>query len=277
MKNVFFTLPRFIGRHWLRVLIIGAALITVSRKQVNFNVRLGSPAEISQPSSQPPGGEIASNGDWALAATPAPEAAEVPPSFLSGLFGGDEAEVVADQGLMTEANTVRPRKKGFLERFSLFGGGSNSPSLYNDLQRTQEATVAAYVRRFSNVARAEQAKFGIPASITLANGLLQTNAGTSASAQTLHNFFAIRCGGDWPGDCDRSTGPKLRTYATAWDSFRDHSRYVTTGHYAPMTQFGANDYRKWAAGLEELGFNETDDLAEQLVQTIEHYQLFQFD
>ncbi|MEM1358834.1 MAG: glucosaminidase domain-containing protein, partial [Bacteroidota bacterium] len=153
----------------------------------------------------------------------------------------------------------------------------NELSFYDQLTRVEDREVAAFLRRFSNVAQAEQDKFGIPPSITLASALLHARAGKTDAAVRYQSFFSLSCGEDWPGPTARAKGRCIRSYESAWTSFRDHSLYVTSGKFSPLLQFGETDYRRWAAGLEELGFNETENLAEQLLRTIDHYQLFQFD
>lgn len=242
----------FVGRHWLRLLIIVAALVMLSRKQVNFNVRLGTPAV---PTENP-------------AALPGDPAAPLPAA-------NTERPVLTEAPSSAPVATVE-EKAGFLERFNLFGGASE-PSHYDVLIRQEEQVIAAFIRRFSNVAQTEQEKFGIPASITLANALLHGRAGQGPAALEHHNFFHLPCGKDWPGATGREAGRCIRAYENAWTSFRDHSLFITSGNFSPMTQFSATDYRRWAAGLEELGFNKTDDLAKQLLQTIDRYQLFRFD
>ncbi|MFK8165445.1 MAG: glucosaminidase domain-containing protein [Lewinella sp.] len=241
----------FAGRHWLRLLIIAAALVMLSRKQINFNIRLGAPPPKASP-----------------AALPGAPAVPLP------------AEV-SDRPVLTEVPPVEPvaaveEKAGFLDRFSLFGG-SSEPSYYDVLTRQEEQTIAAFIRRFSNVAQTEQEKFGVPASITLASALLHGRAGLSPAAQKHHNFFNLPCGKDWPGATGREAGQCVRAYENAWTSFRDHSLFITSGNFSAMRQFSETDYRRWAAGLEELGFNKTDDLAKQLLLTIDRYQLFRFD
>ena len=145
-------------------------------------------------------------------------------------------------------------------------------------EQVLQATVHHYVDTMEPVgSRTLVQRFGIPASIVLANGLLHTLAGTSVSAQTANNYFALPCGNDWTGERKTIGGACARTYDTAWLSFRDHSLYITTGRFQPMTQFSRTDYAKWAAGLQELGFNGTTDLATQLVRTIERYGLGRFD
>lgn len=237
MKLLFSILPGFIGRHWLRLLIVGFALFILTRKQVNFNIRLGAP---------PP------------APTEAPAAAAaLPPVSLS-----DAAPTEKDQGSL-------------LSKFNFLGGGETSR--YDALARIDEATIEAFIRRFSNVATAEQEKFGIPASIILANGLLHSQAGTDEAARRFNNFMGLSCTADWSGLTGNTDAGCVRAYASAWTSFRDHSLHLTSGKFTPLKQFSNADYRKWAAGLEELSFSDTDELAQQLVRTVDKYQLFRFD
>jgi hypothetical protein len=251
MKLVFNRLVSFAGRHWLRLLIIGVALFLLSDKQVNFNLRLGAP---------PPAKTI----------TPAGKPAETPALAPAA---NHEQPVLTDAEPKPVAQT--PEKAGFLERFNLFGSGE--PSKYDRLTRQEEQVIAAFIRRFSNVAQAEQEKFGIPASITLANALLHGQAGDAPAAKTYLNYFALGCEDDWSGATGRVSGRCVRSYENAWTSFRDHSLHVTSGKFSAMRQFSETDYRRWAAGLEELNFNATDDLAEQLLRTIDRFQLFRFD
>ncbi len=238
----------FAGRHWLRLLIIGGALFVLTRKQVNFNVRLGSPSPVEEVDPAPIG---------------------VPPVSLNS-----EAPVLTEK---LPEQPIAEKSGGLFERFSLFGGSGREASAYDQLTRLEQKTVEDFIRRFSNVAQAEQEKFGVPSSITLANALLHTRAGSAPAARDHNNFFALGCDDNWPGSTGRADGKCIRRYETAWTSFRDHSLYVTSGRYAPMTQFGETDYQRWAAGLGELGFNDTDDLSRQLLRTIDRWQLFRFD
>ncbi len=238
MKLLFSSLPGFIGRHWLRLIIVGFALFVLTKKQINFNIRLGDP--VPEP-----------------AATPA-MGAELPPVSLS------------------DAATPEDVQGGLLSKFNLFGGGGQT-SRFDALARIDEATIEAFIRRFSNVATAEQEKFGIPASIILANSLLHSLAGTGEAAKQYNNFMGLPCTADWSGLTGNTDAGCVRSYASAWTSFRDHSLYLTSGKFTPLKQFSNSDYRKWAAGLEELNFSEGDALAQQLVRTIDKYQLFRFD
>lgn len=240
----------FTGRHWLRLLILGGALFLFSQRQIALNVQLGTPAvPVDQPLHPAP--------------APGPETtAAGPPSLLSE----NDAPAPA----------IAAEEPGFFDRFSLFGGGE-APSRYDLLTRTEEETIAAFLRRFSNVAQTEQEKFGIPASIILANALLQSRAGEDDMAGENNNFFALPATADWSGDVAHHRGLRVRAYATAWTSFRDHSLYLTSGHFTPLTRFSETDYRRWAAGMRELGYGKMEDLDGQLLRTIDRYQLFRFD
>ena len=221
----------------MRLLIVGFALFILTRKQVNFNVRFGVPEAV--PAASP---------------SAEPSASVAPPSTLSD---------------------AAPVESGFLSQFNFFGG--DDISLYDALGRQEEQKVEAFLRRFQNVAQAEQQKFGIPASIILANALLHTSAGTSEAANAHQNFFSLPCDEGWAGLTANAGTGCIRAYESAWTSFRDHSLYLTSGRYQPLTQFSETDYRRWAAGLGELGYNDTDDLAKQLLRTVDKYQLFRFD
>lgn len=249
MTAVLSGLMSFAGRHWLRLLIAGCALVLLSNKQVNFNIRLG---------------------------TPAPGESHHPvqaPSSVPAAVANPETPVLTEKG---HAEPLAAKAKaGIFDRLNIFG--DDAPDGYDLLTRQDERTIEAFIRRFSNVAQAEQDKFGVPASITLAGALLFGQAGEAAEAKSHQNFFALGCADGWSGPTARVGGRCYRSYENAWTSFRDHSLYITSDRYALMTQFSETDYRRWAAGLEELGFNNTDDLAEQLLRTIDRYQLFRFD
>ncbi|MEO0731501.1 MAG: glucosaminidase domain-containing protein [Bacteroidota bacterium] len=239
MTSFLSTLVTFVARHWLRLLIAVFALVLFTRKQVNLNVRLGAPTPTVTPTKP---------------LNPAP---------------AEAASLLSDA-------TPAPEKPGFFERFNLFGG-SDEPDYFTQLSRVDEREVANFLRRFSNVAQAEQEKFGIPASITLGVALLYGKAGQHPAARDHNAYFALPCGADWPGTTAQVNGACLRTYTTAWTGFRDFSLYLTSGKYTALGQFNSTDYQRWAAGLEELGFNATEDLAGQLLRTVDKYQLFRFD
>lgn len=142
----------------------------------------------------------------------------------------------------------------------------------------------AYIRRFAKVAQAEREKFGIPASIKLAQGLLESDAGNSPLAQDNNNHFGIKCFSRncHKGHCsnfqDDSHKDFFRIYQSAWESFRAHSLMLSRNErYRPLFSLPAGDYRAWARGLSEAGYATDPEYADKVVGLIEELNLQRFD
>jgi len=137
----------------------------------------------------------------------------------------------------------------------------------------------AYIRRYGTVAVGEMQKFGIPASITIAQGLLETRAGTSKLASQNNNHFGIkcfsrRCG---KGHCSNFTDDTHKDffikYKSVWESYRAHSKLLRSKCYARIS----GDYRQWAYGLKECGYASDPNYAESLIKLIRLYGLYRLD
>lgn len=142
----------------------------------------------------------------------------------------------------------------------------------------------AYVERFAQVARQEMKKFGIPASIKLAQALLETQAGASPLAVKANNHFGIKCfskscsRGHCTNFSDDSHKDFFRCYTSAWESYRAHSLLLTQGErYRHLFELPATDYRAWAEGLGESGYATDQRYAQKLVSLIENLKLQQYD
>ena len=142
---------------------------------------------------------------------------------------------------------------------------------------------AAYISRFAKVAQAEMRQYGIPASITLAQGLLETQAGKSPLATLHNNHFGIKC---FRKDCgkghcanfsDDSHKDFFRRYDTAWESFRGHSLLLRAERYRPLFSLDKKDYKGWAHGLARQGYATDPQYADKLIRLIESLQLYRFD
>lgn len=139
-----------------------------------------------------------------------------------------------------------------------------------------------YIDRFAQVARQEQGKYGIPASITLAQGILESEAGESMLAKKANNHFGMKCfSKNCPkGHCinrnDDHHKDFFRAYETAWASFRAHSELLTNSRYKVLLEHGYN-YKKWAHGLSQLGYATDKKYADKLIAIIEKYNLHQHD
>lgn len=141
-----------------------------------------------------------------------------------------------------------------------------------------------YVARFAPVAVAEMRKFGIPASITLAQALLETNAGESELVRKANNHFGIKCQAKRcpKGHClnysDDSHKDFFIKYPNAWGSFRAHSQHLKSKtRYAFLFELSPTDYRGWARGLGQAGYATDKKYAEKLTALIERLDLHRFD
>ena len=132
-----------------------------------------------------------------------------------------------------------------------------------------EAEKHAYLARFAKVAKEEQKRYGIPASIILAVSLHQSAAGKRDLSTDINNHFAMPCNPEWNGACREYQGHAYRKYSSAWASFRDFSLYAKE-HFARLK--GA-DYEAWALALENEGFGESGDFAKEIIALVEGYRL----
>ncbi len=160
---------------------------------------------------------------------------------------------------------------------------SGEHSLDPSLVASYQTICQQYIKRFAPVAVAEMKKYGIPASIKLAQALLESNAGKAPLATRFHNHFGIQCfeKSCKPGHCashaDLGHKSFYRQHESAWMSYRAHSHLLGGNRYQHLKNFGTTDYRNWALGLEEAGYSNDDKYAEHLIQIIEHFELAQLD
>lgn len=139
----------------------------------------------------------------------------------------------------------------------------------------------AYVERFAKIAILEQEKYGIPASITLAQGLLESNAGDSRLAKESANHFGIKCRSKCRGcTCrnytDDSIYDMFRVFDSAWESYREHSILLTGKRYKHLLKLDKTDYTNWAHGLKKAGYATDKRYAHKLIKIIEQMDLNRF-
>ena len=139
----------------------------------------------------------------------------------------------------------------------------------------------SYIDKYAPLAVEHRERFGIPASVTLAQGLLESAAGRSTLAKKGNNHFGIKCHSTWTGDTllrdDDAAQECFRAYATAEESFLDHSKFLTRGRYRPLHDIPVEDYAGWARGLKSCGYATDPNYAERLIAIIERYGLNAFD
>ena len=190
------------------------------------------------------------------------------------------------------ANTVAsPEKVGEAEK------QKKAPPVLNEAAMSDDA-VKAYILRFHGVAQLEMQKFGIPASIQLAQGLLESDCGESTLAKNANNHFGIKGKGTagsygakddkWRLPNGKITHQKAKppggkkekssfaAYNTAWESWRDHSELLSNRRYGKLKKHGL-DYEKWAYGLKKCGYATDPRYAEALISKIRKYDLHKYD
>ena len=145
----------------------------------------------------------------------------------------------------------------------------------------QKITREKYIADFSDLAMREMHRVGIPASITLAQGCLESNNGNSTLATKGNNHFGIKCH-DWTGKKiyhdDDKRHECFRSYPSAYESYMDHSKFLTTkSRYASLFEISLHDYRGWAKGLKAAGYATANNYATLLIRIIEENQLYQYD
>lgn len=143
-------------------------------------------------------------------------------------------------------------------------------------------TIADYVKEYAPIAIAEMKRAKIPASITLAQGILESNFGNSELAREANNHFGIKCHKDWTGKGfyldDDAKNECFRVYSNALMSFRDHSDFLTSRErYAFLFELKLDDYKSWAKGLQRAGYATNPQYANLLIRIIEEHDLAKYD
>lgn len=145
----------------------------------------------------------------------------------------------------------------------------------------QDSDYVTYINQYKDIAIEQMNKYHIPASITLAQGLLESGAGKSELARKSNNHFGIKCH-TWDGKRtyhdDDEEDECFRVYKNVRDSYEDHSIFLATGsRYAFLFKFAETDYVNWARGLKRAGYATSPTYADKLIEIIERYDLDRFD
>lgn len=142
-------------------------------------------------------------------------------------------------------------------------------------------TTLNYIESFKAVAIEEMNAFGIPASITLAQGIIESGSGNSSLAKFANNHFGIKCTSEWKGKAyykdDDKSDDCFRVYKDARESYKDHSQFLKRKRYSFLFELDKNDYKNWAYGLKQAGYATNPKYPTMLINIIEKYQLNQYD
>jgi len=144
-----------------------------------------------------------------------------------------------------------------------------------------EERVLNYIRQYKDWAMQEQMRVGIPASVTLAQGIYETGAGSSELATIANNHFGIKCKKAWTGETfahtDDAPNECFRKYTSAYQSYVDHSNYLSTEkRYQILFTYAVDDYKAWCRGLKQCGYATNPKYAQLIINVIEKFNLNRF-
>lgn len=154
-------------------------------------------------------------------------------------------------------------------------------ALMASAQARWNQTYQQYIDQYKDVAIEQMQRYGIPASITLAQGIFESGAGRSELAVKANNHFGIKCNG-WTGrrsyHDDDERGECFRAYDNAYESFKDHSKFLAERQrYRGLFNLKRDDYKGWARGLKAAGYATNPQYADRLIELIQLYKLYQYD
>lgn len=148
-------------------------------------------------------------------------------------------------------------------------------------QTSWNQTYQQYINQYKDIAIEQMQRYHIPASITLAQGLFESGAGRSELARNGNNHFGIKCNG-WGGrriyHDDDERNECFRSYDNAYESYEDHSKFLTgSSRYRSLFQLKITDYKGWAKGLKAAGYATNPQYAQKLIDLIQLYKLYRYD
>lgn len=239
--------------NWLKIVVFGILCFIFLKKDLTFQLNLNAPLKVEEAVD------------------------ENQPTLKSRK--NKPSEKLTDQ--TTALSSVITNKSSFMDNLTIqetqVERQKKATVDFQPVGEIDEWTIKSYIERFSQVAITEQERFQIPASIILANGIFHSFAGQREITSKAENHFGIKCTSDWEGKSIKHGGHCYRRYASAWESFRDHSYYLNQGKFKNLKRFEITDYKAWAKGLEKLQYGEQLKMSYQLIQLIEQHKLYQFD
>ena len=185
-------------------------------------------------------------------------------------------------------DSAHPARKEQLEKYtdepsvaqntSLLGLGTGGSAATHRLPEVAGATAIAFLKRFSDVAVAEQERFGMPASVLLACAFVNSFAGQRDCATSANNYLATHCTTDWGGEVATLSGTCFRRYETAWESIRDFNLQLSKHDwYQSLRQSAGQDWQDWVKGLSKQQVSDVENFEEELSSVIRQYRLFELD
>ncbi len=267
----------FLTNHWLNVSIFTLLLYVVFTKDIHFSLHLNDDGKVPIAKALAVANNSPKNSKQKVAKQSVADIAFDTALDLDDHNGDGVIALLPARNIKSIKSVKDNNEANLFNTVSVF---TNPQKADPSVLKTKQEKCWDYVTRFINIAKSERKKFGIPVSITLAQGLLESDAGQSRLTQKANNHFGIKTFSknvrhvvmkdDTPKD-------KFKVYNSAWESFRDHSLLLMRDHYKPLQFLSKTDYVGWANGLEKAGYATDKQYAENLIKIIENLQLYRFD
>lgn len=271
-----------VRKYWLRASLMAIVAYLAISKDISIALQFDSAQTMAQSVSYTPQSLPVAYKTEVTKATPAP----TQPMNVSLLTNKSKPETSSPKAsappaaLIKDASKKPSKDPNLANTFSNITHKKDESAAKRAAKRKKQM---GYVKRFSKVAKTEMDKFGIPASITLAQGLLESNVGASRLATRNNNHFGIKCFSKrcGKGHCSNFTDDShkdfFRKYKSAWESYRAHSKLLTAKRYKKLYQLNKTDYKGWAKGLKKAGYATDPKYAEKIIALIEDLKLNQYD
>jgi len=279
----------WLRKNWFSLSLLAFAIFILTQKDITmeFSMRANPNAIPTQPTKS----KDSEKGKVVPATVPLSESGQPTNSTDTQQFGWanlpDLIRNTVSKGNVAETEAKISNQESVEThpnvRFLLFPEMTKSANLSESAINSLNNKCKAYARRFAPVAMAEMGRYGVPASITVAQAILHSNAGDDALAIKSNNHFGIQCfSKECPkGHCSHHGTEThksfYRNFNTAWESFRAHSLLLTGKKYKHLLKIDKNDYLTWAKGLQKAGYSKDPQYAAKLIRIIEAMQLAELD
>ncbi len=169
-----------------------------------------------------------------------------------------------------------------ISKYSIFAAIFSLLAVFTQASAQTRQTKEEYIDRYKHIAIEHMERYGIPASITMAQGILESDSGNSNLARRSNNHFGIKCKKDWKGEKvyhnDDAPNECFRKYDSVEESYLDHAEFLDKSpRYDSLFAYSARDYKSWARGLKAAGYATAKDYAQRLVKLIEENKLYLLD
>lgn len=259
----------YLDKHWFELIFIGLGLYILFFKDISIQFNLDAPGMATESVVvSPEGSQIIGQSGLAR-----PASYNANPQNVSSVGSTKSSKKKWDSRKANDFSNLT---------FILSPDYGERHNVHPSIVRQKVQNCKDYVKQYLSDAKEERDKYGIPVSITLAQGLLESNAGESRLALESNNHFGIKCRRKCRGCTCRNYNDDdiydmFRVFESVGESYREHSILLTGGRYKHLLKLRKTDYKSWAHGLKKAGYATDKRYAEKLIQIIEFLDLDRYD